>query len=65
MDFIMGLLFSIDQKADTDNAILVIINRITKIVYYKLIKTTINQAGIAKVIIKAVVRHYALTQSMT
>ena len=39
---------------------LVIINWLTKIVYYKLVKVIIDASGLAKVIIDAVVKHYNL-----
>ena len=60
MDFITGLPVSIDWKKDNYNFILVIVNWLTKMVYYKLVKITLNAPGLAEVIIDVVVRHHGL-----
>ncbi len=39
MDFIIDLLISADCKGDSYNSILVIINWLTKMVHYKLVKS--------------------------
>ena len=64
MDFVTGLLILTDWKGDSYNSILVIVNRLTKIVYYKLIKVTINALGLTEIIIDMVVRHYDLPDSI-
>ena len=43
-------------KGEIYNSILVTINWLTKIVYYKLIKIIINASGLAKVITDMVIR---------
>ena len=55
MDFITGLLISTDWKRDNYDFILVIIDRLTKVVYYKPVKITFNARGLAKIIINMVV----------
>ena len=60
MDFIMDLPILTDWKEDNYNSILVIVNRLTKMVHYKPIMVTINAPGLAKIIINVVVRHYSL-----
>ena len=60
MDFVMGLPIWTDWKGDSYDSILVIVNRLTKMVHYKLVKVTINAPGLAKVIINVVVRHHGL-----
>ena len=42
--------------------ILVIVDRLTKIVYYLLVKVTINVPGLAEVIINVVVRHHGVPE---
>ena len=51
---------SIDWKGDSYDSIFVIINRLTKIVYYELVKVTINFLSLAKVIINVVVKYHGL-----
>ena len=60
MDFITDLPISTDWKGDSYNSILVIVNRLTKMVYYEPVKVTINAPGLAEVIIDMVVRHHGL-----
>ena len=64
IDFVMGLLILTDWKGDNYDSILVIIDRLTKMVYYKLVKVTINTSGLAKVIIDMVMRYYGLPDSI-
>ena len=54
MNFVTGLLLSADQKSDSYNLILVIINRFTKMVHYKPLKVTINAPKLVKAIIDVV-----------
>ena len=61
MDFMTGLPISINWKEDSYNSILVIIDRLTKMVYYTPIKITLNAPGLAKVIIDVLVRHHGLS----
>ena len=55
MDFFMRLLNSTNQKGDSCNSILVIVDRLMKMVHYKLVKVTINALGLVKVILDVVV----------
>ena len=64
MDFVTGLSLFFDWKGDSYDLILVIVDRLTKMVYYKLVKVTINAPGLAKVIIDVVVQHYGLPNSI-
>lgn len=57
MDFVIELLVSVDWKDNNYDLILVIII-ITKMVYYKLVKVTINIVGLTKVITNVLVYHH-------
>ena len=60
MDFVTGLPISTDWKGDSYDSILVIVDRLTKIVHYEPVKVTINASGLAEVIINVVVQHHRL-----
>ena len=64
MDFVMGLPISTDWKGDNYDSILVIVDRLTKMVHYKPVKVTIDAPGLAEVIIDIVVRHHGLPDSI-
>ncbi len=64
MDFVIGLPISADWKSDSYNSILVIVNRLTKMVYYKPVKVKIDVPGLAKVIINVVVHHHGVSESI-
>ena len=51
MDFIRGLLLFTAWKSNNYNWILIILNRLTKIVDYKLVKVIIDAPRLAKLII--------------
>ncbi len=55
MDYVTGLPISTNWKSETYDSILVIVNRLTKMIHYKPVKVIINTPALAKVIIKAVV----------
>ena len=55
MDFVTGLPLSSDWKGDSYNSILVIVDRLTKMVHYEPVKVTINTPELAEVIIDVVV----------
>lgn len=57
-------LLSTDEKRDSYNAILVIINRLGKMVNYKPVNTTIDETSPAKVIIDVIVRHQSRCKSI-
>ncbi len=64
MDFVTGLPISADRKGDSYDSILVIIDRLTKMVHYIPVKVTIDAPGLAKVIIDVVVRHHGVSDSI-
>ncbi len=64
MDFVSGLSILADKKSDIYNLILVIIDRLMKMVHYEPIKVTINARGLAKGISDVVVRHHRIPESI-
>lgn len=60
----IGLRISIDWKRDSYNAIFVIIDHFTKMIYYKLMKITIDIAGLVIVIINMVVKYHNFFESI-
>ena len=64
MDFVTSLPLSADWKGNNYDSILVIINCLTKMVYYGPVKVTINTTGLAEVIINIVVQHHAFPDSI-
>ena len=64
MDFVTGLPISTDWKGDSYDSILVIVDRLTKMIHYKLVKITIDAPGLAEVIIDVVVHHHGLPDSI-
>ena len=51
----IGLPISTDWKSDSYDFILVVVDRLTKMVHYKPVQTTIDASGVAKVIIDVIV----------
>ncbi len=64
MDFVTSLPISADQKGDSYDSILVIVDRLKKMVHYIPVKVTINATGLAEVIIDVVVRHHGVLKSI-
>ena len=64
IDFAMDLSILTDWKRDNYDWILVIVNWLTKIVYYEPVKVTINALRLGEIIINVVVRHYTLLDSI-
>ena len=64
MDFVTGLPILMDEKTNSSDSIFVIVNCLTKMVHYKLVKITINVPGLTEVIIDVVVRHHDLSDSI-
>ena len=64
MDFVTRLPLSADWKGDSYDSILVIVDRLTKMVHYEPVKVTIDAPGLAEVIIDVVVRHHGLPDSI-
>ena len=60
MNFVTRLPISTDWKSKNYDSILVIIDRLTKMVHYKPVKIIINALGLAKIIINVVVGHHSL-----
>ena len=64
MHFVTSLPFFADWKSDNYNSILVIVDCLTKIVYYKPVKIIINAPRLAKVITDMLVWHYSISDSI-
>ncbi len=64
IDFITGFPILANWKGDSYDSILVIIDQLTKIRHYKLVKITIDTLGLAEVIINVVVRHHGVPESI-
>ncbi len=64
MNFFTGLSISANWKGDSYNSILVIVDRLTKMVHYIPVKVTIDTPGLAEVIIDMVVRHHGVPKSI-
>ena len=64
MDFVTGLPISTDWKGDSYDSILVIIDRLTKMVHYEPVKVTTDAPGLAEVILDVVVWHHGLPNSI-
>ena len=60
MDFVTGLPILIDWKGDNYKSIFVIVDWLTKMVYYKPVKVSIDAPGLAEVIMDVVVQHHGL-----
>ena len=63
-DFVTGLPLPTDWKGNSYDLILVIVNCLTKMVYYKPIKATNDMPKLAKVIINVLVQHHGLLDSI-
>ena len=55
---VTGLPVSIDGKRDNYDSILVIVDQLTKMIHYKLVKIILDAPGLIKVIIDLVMRHH-------
>ncbi len=64
MDFVTGLPVSTNRNGETYDSILVIVDRLTKMVHYEPVKVTIDASDIAEVIIDVIVRHHGLPDSI-
>ena len=64
MDSVTGLSLSINWKNNNYDLILVIIDRLSKLVHYKLVEVTINASKLAEVSIDMVVQYYGLPDSI-
>ena len=64
MDFVTCLPLSVDWKSDSYDSILVIVDYLIKMVYYKLVKVTINAPRLEEVIIDVVIQYHGLFDSI-
>ncbi len=64
MDFVTGLSILANWKGDSYDSILVIVDRLMKMVYYELIKVTIDTLGLAEVIINMIVHYHGVPESI-
>ena len=64
IDFVTRLPISTNWKGDSYDSILIVVDRLTKIVHYELVKITINAPGLEEVIINVVIQHYGLPDSI-
>ena len=64
MDFVTGPPILADWKGNSYNLILVIVDQLIKMVYYKLVQVTIDASGLAEVILDVVVWHHGLPDSI-
>ncbi len=64
INFVTGLPISADWKSDSYDSILIIVDQLTKMVYYVLVKVTIDTPSLAKMIIDMVVCHHADLESI-
>ena len=64
MDFVTGLPLSANWKGNSYDSILVIIDCLTNMVHYELVKVTINAPGLAEVIIDMVIQYHGLPDSI-
>lgn len=60
MDFVIDLLVSTNWIDKTYNSILIIIDQLTKMIYYQPVNIIIKTPSLAKVIITMVVQHHGL-----
>ncbi len=64
MDFVTSFLISANWKGDSYDLILVIVDRLMKMVHYVPVKVTIDAPGLEEVIIDVVVCHHGVPESI-
>ena len=64
MDFVTGLPPSKDWRGVKYDSILVIVDRLTKMVHYEAVQKTLTAEGLAEVIIDVIIRHHGLPDSI-
>ncbi len=64
MNFVTSLLILANWKGDTYDSILIIVDQLTKMVYYKPVKVMSNILGLTKVIIDVVVHDHGVPESI-
>lgn len=60
----MGLTVFTNWKKNSYNSILIIVDWLTKMVYYEPVKVTIDTPGLAEVIIDIIVQYHGLPNSI-
>lgn len=60
----MGLPIFTNEKANSYDSILVIVNRLTRIVYYEPVKIISDAFDLTKIILDKIVEHYSLPNSI-
>ena len=64
MDFVTGLPISTNWKKNSYDSILIIIDCLTKMIYYKPVKINFNALRLVEIIIDMVVCHHGLLNSI-
>ena len=64
MNFVTGLPLSVDWNSNSDDSILLIVDCLTKMMHYELVKVTTDTLDLAELIIDVVVRHHGLSDSI-
>ncbi len=64
MDFVTGLPISTNWKNDNYDSILVIINRLTNMIYCKPVKVTIDVPSLVEAIIDVIIHHHGVPESI-
>lgn len=64
MNFILGFLLLVDSTDNNYDSIMIIVDNLTKTVYYKPIRTIINTLDLAKMIIDIMMRYDDLFESI-
>ena len=64
IDFVTGLPILTNWKSESYDSILIIVDRLIKMVHYEQVKIMINAPGLAKVIIDVVIQHHGLPDSI-
>ena len=62
IDFVTGFPLLVDLKSNSYDAILIIIDQLTKMIHYKVVKSTIDVSTLTEVIINIVIRYYGLLE---
>lgn len=61
-NFVIDFSFSINWKGNSYDIILVDVNSLMKMIYYELVKTMIDIAGLIKIIINVVIKYHSLLE---
>lgn len=64
IDFVTGLPASVNWKDDSYDSILIIVDRLTKMVYYKSVKDTIDILRLSEAIIDVIACHHGVFKSI-